>query len=153
MPVAFRRGVFRVLVALGAIALLAALVVAYVDRNVFEPRGFAGHAAQTLHDDTVRERLATAVTETIVARSPRTVAAAPILTDLTRSPLQSDQAAAVVRRAATETHNALFSATKGSIVIDLANLGVIAIERLRTQRPEIAQQIGAERGALVLTAR
>ena len=44
MPVAFRRRVFRVLVALGAIALLAALVVAYVDRNVFEPRGFAGHA-------------------------------------------------------------------------------------------------------------
>ena len=40
-----------------------------------------------------------------------------------------------MRAAAVQTHNAVFSATKGSVVIDLANVSVIALEFLKTQRP------------------
>ena len=46
-----------------------------------------------------------------------------------------------MRRAAVQTHNAVFSQTEGSVIIDLANVGVIALQFLKTQNPGLARDL------------
>ncbi len=136
-----RRRVSLACIVIGALALALALPLAYLDRNVFEPKGFSDNAASTLQDEAVRARLSQELTQALVARDPQIVSAAPLILGISDDLLQTGQARSLVRAAAVQTHNALFSATKGSIVIDLANVSVIALEFLKTQRPSLAQEL------------
>ena len=124
-----------VCIVIGALALSLALPLAYLDRNVFQARGFSNNAAATLDNEAVRSEISGDLTRAIVAREPQAVSFAPLLLSISDTLLRTSQAHSLVRSAAVQTHNAVFSATKGSVVIDLANLSVIALELLKTQRP------------------
>lgn len=136
-----RRRLSLTCIVIGALALALALPLAYLDRNVFEPQGFADNAAATLQDEAVRDELSKNLTRAIVAARPQAVSFVPFLRDATGSILKSGQAASVVRRAAVETHNAVFSQTEGSVIIDLANVGVIAYQFVKTQNPTLAAEL------------
>src|SRR5918994_2690019 len=114
----------RVCVILAAVVLLLALPVAYLDRNVFGAGRFADNAARAAQNDAVRQRVGRGLTSQLVAREPRLVAAAPVLGQVIDGILASGTASSLVRTAAVETHHALFSQTEGSLVIDVANVGV-----------------------------
>lgn len=137
-----RRRLSGVCAILAGLVLLLALPVAYLDRNVFEAGRFADNAAAAIHDDAVRGRLARQLSDELVAREPRLVAVAPVLTNVLDDVLASEPATALVRAAAVETHNALFSQTEGSVVIDLANVGVVALGVLESRDPARASQHG-----------
>lgn len=130
-----RRRLSITCIVIGALALSLALPLAYLDRNVFQARGFSNNAAATLDDAAVRAEISSDLTRAIVAREPQAVSFAPLLLNISDALLRTSQAHSLVRSAAVQTHNAVFSATKGSVVIDLANLSVIALELLKTQRP------------------
>ena len=134
-----------VCIVIGALALSLALPLAYLDRNVFQPKGFANNAAATLDDEAVRKELSRDLTTAIVARQPQAVSLAPLILSISDTLLRTRQAHALVRSAAVQTHNAVFSATKGSVVIDLANVSVIALEFLKTQRPSQARNLDQPR--------
>lgn len=136
-----RRRVTGGLIVAGALALLLALPLAYLDRNVFEPGGFSANVARAVQDDAVRARIAEAVSDQLVAASPRAVALAPVIEQTTDEILASGAAAGIVRAAAAETHNALFSRDRGSIVVDLANLGVVVIGALTARDPSRAAEL------------
>jgi hypothetical protein len=152
MDTTSRRHLAGALVVLGAIVLVLAVPFMYLDRNVFEPQGFADNAAETLQSDAVRKQLAAELTSALVARDPQLVAAAPVLVGVADTLLESAQAASLVRAAAVQTHNALFSATEGSVVIDLANLGVIALEFLALRDPALEDQLQAPRNIAIQLA-
>ena len=136
-----RRRLSLACIVIGAIALSLALPLAYLDRNVFEPEGFAGNAAQTLQNDAVRGELSAELTNALVAADPQVVSFVPFVRGISNSILKSDQAASLMRRAAVQTHNAVFSQTEGSVIIDLANVGVIALQFLKTQNPGLARDL------------
>ena len=136
-----RRRLSLTCIVLGALALSLALPLAYLDRNVFEPQGFADNAAQTLQNDAVRGELSGELTSAIVAADPQAVSFVPFIQSISNSLLQTRQAASLMRRAAVQTHNAVFSQTKGSVIIDLANVGVIALQFLKTQNPKLARDL------------
>ncbi len=150
MSPSVRRRLSATCTVIGTLCLLLALPIAYLDRNVFQAKGFADNAAATLQDDAVRARLASDVTGRIVARDPRLVSLAPILDGTVDSLLKTRRAAGLVRGAAIQTHNTLFSTTEGSVFIDLANVGVVAIEFLRLRDPALAEKLERPR-AIVLS--
>ena len=131
----------RVCVILAAVVLLLALPVAYLDRNVFEAGRFADNAARAAQNDAVRQRVARELTSQLVAREPRLVAAAPVLGQVIDGILASGTASSLVRTAAVETHNALFSQTEGSLVIDVANVGVVALGVVESRDPMLGSQL------------
>ncbi len=145
MSPATRRRVSVACIVAGTLALLAALPLAYLDRNVFEARGFADNAAATLQDSAVRAQISGDLTRAIVSARPQAVSAQPVLRSAIDAVLQSAQAAALVRSAAAETHKAVFSQTQGSVVIDLANLAIVAIGYVDTRNPGLAKQLEAPR--------
>ncbi len=144
-----RERLSRGLIAAGAVAMLLALPLAYLDRNVFEARGFADNAVEAVQDDAVRAKVAADVTRALVTRNPRLVAAAPLLNSATETVLGGAIAGSIIRRAAAETHKAIFSGDANSLVIDLANLGVVALGFVRTQDPELADRV-ATQGEIVV---
>ena len=99
------------------------------------PAGFADNAARRSRTSAVRAQISQRRHER--ARRPRTrrpCRSSPSSTRVFDSVLRSSAGGvASCARAAVETHNAVFSQTKGSVVIDLANLGVIAL-RVRSRR-------------------
>ncbi len=145
MPSAARRRLSVACIIAGTIALLAGLPLAYLDQNVFEPRGFADNAAETLQDSAVRAQISEDLTDALVSANPQAVSFVPVIRTVMDSVLQSGQAASIMRAAAVETHNAVFSQTEGSVVIDLANLGIIGLEFAKTQNPGIANELSRPR--------
>jgi hypothetical protein len=97
----------RWLIVAGAVALLLALPLTYLDRNVVQTSGFADNAVRAVQADAVRAEAA--VTRALLTRNPRLVAAAPLVASATESALGGSLAAGIVRRAAAETHRAIFS--------------------------------------------
>lgn len=144
-----RRRLARALIAIGALCVLLALPLAYLDRNVFSPDGFAGNAADAVQNDAVRSALAERATSEIVLLDPRAVSASPILTSGLEAFLASSAGRSLVRTAAMQTHNAFFSRDRGSIVVDLANLSIIAGELLRTRQPRLADTIDRNQHIIV----
>ncbi len=136
-----RRRLSLTCIVIGALALSLAVPLAYLDRNVFEPQGFADNAAQTLQNDAVRGELSAEITSALVAADPQAVSFVPLIRSVSDTVLKSSQAASLMRRAAVETHNAVFSQTKGSVIIDLANVGVIAFEFLKTQDAKLGRDL------------
>ncbi len=136
-----RRRVARALIAVGALCLLLTLPLAYLDRNVFSPEGFADNAADAVQNDAVRAALAEQATREIVLLDPRAVSASPVLTSGLEAFLASSAGRNIIRTAAIQTHNAFFSRDRGSIVVDVANLSIIAGELLRTRNPRLANTI------------
>ena len=136
-----RRRLSLICIVIGALALSLAVPLAYLDRNVFEPQGFADNAAQTLQNDAVRNDISGEITNALVAADPQAVSFVPAIRSISGSILQSKQAASLVRRAAVQTHNAVFSQTEGSVIIDLANVGVIALQFLQAQNPKLARDL------------
>lgn len=145
MTPAARRRVSVVCIIAGTIALLVGLPFAYLDRNVFEARGFADNVAASLQEDAVREQVTNEISDALVSADPQAVSVLPVIRTVVDSLLRSQQSAAIVRAAALETHHAVFSQTEGSVVIDLANLGVVALEFLGTQNPGLAAELSRPR--------
>lgn len=145
MSPATRRRVSVACIIAGTIALLVGLPFAYLDRNVFEARGFAGNVAASLQDDAVREQVTNDISDALVSADPQAVSFLPVIRTVVDSLLASERSAAIVRAAAVETHNAVFSQSEGSVVIDLANLGIVALEFLGTQNPGLAAQLSRPR--------
>lgn len=144
-----RRRVARGLIAAGALCLLLALPFAYLDRNLFSADGFADNAADAMQDDAVRAALAERVTREIVLADPRAVSASPLLESGLESFLATDAARSIVRAAAVQTHNAFVSKDRGSIVVDAANLSIVAAELLRTRNPKLSEAIRRNESIIV----
>ena len=131
----------RGLVAVGLVLVLVALVAGYLQRNVFDADRFGDHAVAALRTDAVRSSLATSVTDRIVAGRPRLIAARPLIESAVSEALRSRVAGGLVSRAAADVHNAVFSADKGSILIDLANLRVVVSAVLEATSPDLAGRV------------
>lgn len=144
-----RRRAARALIAAGALCLFLALPLAYLDRNLFSADGFADNAADAVQDDAVRAALAEHATREIVLADPRAVSASPVLTSGLESFLASDAARSIIRAAAVQTHNAFVSTDRGSIVVDVANLSIIAAELLRTSNPRVSEAIRRNKAIIV----
>jgi len=99
-----RRRLSLTCIVIGALALALALPLAYLDRNVFEPQGFADNAAATLQNEAVRDELAKDLTRAIVSARPQAVSFVPLSwMPMIRPPFRATWSTTVrIRRTTTE---------------------------------------------------
>lgn len=131
----------RLLLVLATVLLLLGTLAAYLDRNLLQASGFADNVAEAVQSDAVSSRIASTVTNGLVAQDPKLLSVQPVVDAAVRDAVGSSVAGGLIRGAAVETHKALFSSDQGSIVIDLANVGVVATKLLATQDPAIGKKL------------
>jgi hypothetical protein len=141
MSIRARTAAVRILVALGAVSALVGLGSAYLKREAFTASRFGDNAVEAVRADAVRQSLATSITDQLVARRPQLIAGRPVVESAVRTALASNLAGGIVSRAAVQTHNALFSNDQGSLVIDLANLGIVVRQFLLGSNPTLAAKL------------
>jgi hypothetical protein len=138
----------RWLLVFATVLLLIGTLAAYLDRNLLQASGFADNVAEAVQSDAVSSRIASTVTNGLVSRDPKLLSVEPVVNAAVRDAVGSSVAGGLIRGAAIQTHNALFSTDQGSIVIDLANLGVVATKLLATRDPGLAKKLRGQSAIL-----
>lgn len=140
----------RVLLVAGLLSALVGLATGYLRREVFDAQRFGDNAVEVVRDDAVRRDLSRTIAASLANRNPRLIAVQPVLESAASDVLGGRFAGGIVSRAAVQVHNALFSSDKGSIVIDLANLAIVAKSFLRATNPGLADQLDRSGGTVVV---
>lgn len=142
----------RILLVLGLLATAVAIVSSYVRGAVFDSQQFGDHAAEVVRTPAVREALATEFADRVIELEPQALSARPTLISVGESALGGQAAGGVVSRAAAQTQRALLTADEPSLVLDFADLAVVASAlassqgldlplRLDPDQLEVTQQI------------
>jgi hypothetical protein len=149
-----RRRAPRALVGVAVLLAVLALVLSYLGRAVLRPGPFADRAVATLRDPAVRDDVAERLTEAVTrARGGDLVAARPVVRSLADAVLGGRAFAALFRRAVIEAHTAVVQRGDGSLLVRVADVGVLVQGALQRFAPAAARRIGAERAATLLTLR
>lgn len=149
-----RRWAGVVLLELAVLALCAAIVFSYLERNVFDSARFADHAQAVLADDAVRTVAARELTDQIVSEiAPDAVAVGPLIETVIGAVVQSDAFGRAFRSAVLQLHRATVEGDADGAVLTIANVGVLVNGALERVAPQLARQIpdGFD-GALVRVA-
>lgn len=141
----------RVLLVAASIALLLGTVTLYVRATILDPREFADRATATLEDSEVRTVVSTRIVdEAIEQGSAELIQARPLLESAVASALDTGAFQAVFKEAARNVHKTVFEREHGSIVLDLADAGIVVISALKAIAPKLATDVPPDvEGALI----
>jgi hypothetical protein len=141
----------RALLVAASIALLLGAVTLYVRATILDPREFADRATATLEDSEVRTVVSTRIVEEAIEKgSAELIQARPLLEAAVSSALDTGPFQAIFRQAARNVHTLIFERESGSIVLDLADAGIVVISALRAIAPKVAREVPPDvEGALI----
>ncbi|MBO9532732.1 MAG: hypothetical protein J7513_07155 [Solirubrobacteraceae bacterium] len=122
----------RWLLVLGAFAAFVAAVAGYARATLVDSDRFGQHAAEAVRAEPVREAIATAFADQLIAQEPQLISARPILISGAEAALGGRAAAGVIARAAADVHRGLLTADQRSLVVNLADLTVVVQAYLRS---------------------
>ena len=126
--------------ALGVTLILAATLLGYIGRSVFDERGFANRVAASLRDERVAEFVAENVVDGVISAKPDLVGLRPILVGVCRGVVSSAPFRAAVRRGARIAHHAVMSGSGRNVVLTVQDLGSL-VEGAAENYPALAKKI------------
>ena len=130
------------LVTLASVLLLATTLTAYLRHAVFDADQFAARATATLRDPRARSVAAERVTDDLVLRgAPDLIAARPLIIGAVQGVTGGDAFGALFRRAVLDAHRAVFARDSDTIVLTLADAGIVAAAAVRHVRPDLAARL------------
>jgi hypothetical protein len=135
-----RQIVASLLGGLGVLLILAATLLGYATRSVFDDRAFASRVAASLEDARVANFAAERIVDAVIRTKPDLVGLRPVLIGVARSVVSSTPFRAAVRRSARALHHAVMSGTGANLVLDVQDLGVL-LESAAETNPKIAEKI------------
>ena len=141
----------RALLVTASIALLVGGVTLYARAAILDSREFADRATASLENDEVRQVVAVRLVDAVIEQgSAELIQARPLLEAAVAGALDTGAFQAIFRRAAQNVHTLLFERERGSIVLDLADAGIVVISALRAIAPKVAKQVPKDvEGALI----
>ena len=141
----------RVLLVLASIALFLGAITLYLRAAVLDERDFADRATATLEDSDVRTVVSTRIVdEAIEQGSAELIQARPLLEASVSAALDTGAFQAVFRQAARNVYTLVFDRDSGSIVLDLADAGIVVISALKAIAPRVARDVPPSvEGALI----
>jgi hypothetical protein len=141
----------RALLVAASLALFFGTVTLYVRATILDPREFADRATATLEDSEVRTVVSTRIVEEAIEKgSAELIQARPLLEAAVGSALDTGAFQAVFRQAARNVHTLVFERERGSIVLDLADAGIVVISALKAIAPKVATEVPRDvEGALI----
>jgi hypothetical protein len=123
-----------------------ALVLSYVGRAILQAGPFADRAVATLKAPAVQADVADHLTDVVVRQvGGDLVAVRPVVRAITGAIVGSPAFAALFRRAALELHASLVAGHGGTILMTVADAGVLIQGALERLAPNAARRIGADR--------
>jgi len=141
----------RVLLVAASLALFFGTVTLYVRATILDPREFADRATATLEDSEVRTVVSTRIVDEAIEKgSAELIQARPLLEAAVDSALDTGAFQAIFRQAARNVHTLVFERERGSIVLDLADAGIVVISALKAIAPKVATEVPPNvEGALI----
>lgn len=134
-----------VLLVIASVCLLVGDLALYADRVVLDSKGFSNHAVKAIEDDRVKDAVTAVLVDAIIEQgSEELITARPVLEAAVSGIVGTTAFKEVFRGAVKELHATLFSAEGQSIVLDLADAGVIISAALRSFDKETAQMVPDE---------
>ena len=132
----------RALLVAASIALLIGGVTLYVRAAILDSREFADRATATLENDDVRQVVSQRLVDQVIEQgSAELIQARPLLEAAVAGALDTGAFQAVFEQAAKNVHKLLFERERGSIVLDLADAGIVVISALRAIAPKVAKEV------------
>lgn len=133
------------LTAAAVVLAVLALVLSYVGRSVLQAEPFADRAVATLKAPAVQDDVADHLTDVLVRKvGGDLVAVRPVVRAITGAIISSGAFAALFRRAALELHASLVSGHGGSVILTVADAGVLIQGALERLAPAAASRVGAD---------
>ena len=141
----------RSLLVAASIALLIGGVTLYIREAVLDADAFADRAAHTLKNDDVRGIVSSRLVDQIIEQgSAELIQARPLLEAATGAALDTGAFQGVFEQAARNVNKLLFERDRGSIVLDLADAGIVVISALKAIAPKVADEVPTKvEGALI----
>lgn len=125
---------------------ILALVLSYAGRAALAAQPFADRAVATLKSPAVQADVADHLTDAAVRQGGGDlVSVRPLVRAVTGAIVGSGAFAAVFRRAALEVHASLVSGHGGSVLVTVADAGVLIQGALERLAPDAARRLGSER--------
>jgi len=141
----------RVLLVLASIALFFGTLTLYVRATILDEREFADRATATLEDSDVRQVVSRRIVdEAIEQGSAELIQAKPLLESAVAAALDTGAFQAIFKQAARNVYTLIFERERGSIVLDLADAGIVVITGLKAIAPNVAKDVPPDvEGALI----
>ena len=132
------------LLVLGAACLLVADLTTYADSAVFDSRSFADRAASTLDDRDVRGEIGDRITDTLVKAEPNLLATRPIVQATASGAVGSAAFQGLFHDSIESVHRTLFKRDHDTVLLTLADAGVLVSTSLEQLAPALGRRIPEE---------
>jgi hypothetical protein len=141
----------RALLVAASIALFLGGITLYARAAILDAREFSDRATATLEDERVRTVVSDRIVDEVIEQgSAELIQARPLLESAVAAALDTGAFQSIFRRAAQNVHKLLFERERGSIVLDLADAGIVVISALKAIAPKVAKEVPTEvEGALI----
>jgi hypothetical protein len=131
----------------GVLLVVAAFLLAYANRVIYNPAAFAERAALSLGDPRVAGFVAERIADQAIARKPDLVAVRPIVVTAARTVVASEPFRIVFRGAAQRAHELAFSRQAQSVVMSLPDFAVLLNGAVSRMDPSLAKRLPSPLGA------
>ena len=125
---------------LGILLILAALLLGYATRSLFNEQAFASRVAASLEDPRVANFVAEQLADAVIKSKPDLMGLKPVLVGVARSVVTTPPFRAAVRRSARLVHHAVLSGTGKEILLSVQDLDVLLRSMTQTN-PGLAKKI------------
>jgi hypothetical protein len=142
------------LAALASLAVVAAVLVGYVQRTVLNADQFANRATATLRDPSVRTLAGERITDRLVlANEADLLAARPLISAAIGGIVGSPPFGSLVRAGARDVHRAVFARDENTVTLTLNDVGLLVSEALEKVRPSAAAPLRHSRPVTLVSER
>jgi hypothetical protein len=127
---------------LTAVLLILATVLGYARRSLLDSDQFAGRAAATLRDDSVRSLIAQRVTDQVVLKQQADlVSARPIIQSVVSTIVGGTAFRTLFVHAVRDVHRAVFDRDQNTVTLTLADVGTVAAAAIDKLSPSVATKV------------
>jgi hypothetical protein len=136
-----RRLLSRLLAGLAVSGVLLAAIAAYAGQTLFDSDTFSNRAVSVLDDEAVQAQLASAITDAAIGEVPNAIAARPLIESVSALLVRSPALQSVLAKGVRDVHETAIEGNEDTLVVTLANIGVLIRQGLQAAAPKLADQI------------
>ena len=144
MTPARRRVLSRLLAGLAVFGVLFAAVAAYAEETLFDSEKFSNRAVSVLDDEAVQSQLANAITDAAIEQAPNAIAARPLIQSVAELLVRSPALQSLLAASVKDVHQAVIEGNEDTLVVTLANIGVLIRQGLQAAAPKLADEISRQ---------
>ncbi len=136
-----RRLLSRTLAGVAALALLLGVISIYAEQTLFNSEKFSARAVSVLDDEAVQQQIAAAITDAAIEQAPNAIAARPLIESVAGVLVRSRALQSVLESGVNDLHGAVIEGNEDTLVVTLANIGVLLKGALNAAAPNVAKGI------------